>query len=108
MIRLQLKRRLKYKAVWEEQWINPNDIRQTLLVLKEKHPAYANIRIDEVDESYLAADCEDVFVGETSEEKESEEKEGEEDIVAERDSEREEERERRALGDVDDDRNDDD
>ncbi|CAF4177146.1 unnamed protein product, partial [Rotaria sordida] len=25
MVRLQLKRRLKYKAVWEEQLINPND-----------------------------------------------------------------------------------
>ncbi|CAF4009146.1 unnamed protein product, partial [Rotaria magnacalcarata] len=27
MIRLQLKRRLQYKAVWEEQLINPHDVK---------------------------------------------------------------------------------
>ncbi|CAF1528348.1 unnamed protein product, partial [Rotaria sp. Silwood1] len=40
MVRLQLKRRLKYKAVWEEQLINPNDVRDALFVLTKMHPGY--------------------------------------------------------------------
>ena len=103
MIRLQLKRRWKYKAVWEEQWINPNDVRQALLVLKEKHPAYANIRIDDVNENYLATDCENVSVEEMTEENK-----GDNDIAEERDVEREERKARLALGDVDKDQGDDD
>lgn len=103
MIRLQLKRRLKYKAVWEEQWINPNDVREALLVLKEKHPAYANIRIDKVDENYLATDCENVSVEEMTEENE-----GDNDIAEERDVERKERKTRLALGDVAEDQGNDD
>ncbi|CAF3475451.1 unnamed protein product [Rotaria socialis] len=56
MIRLQLKRRLKYKAVWEEQLINPNDIRQALTVLKEKHPGYKYVQIEDIKENYLISD----------------------------------------------------
>ncbi|CAF4776216.1 unnamed protein product [Rotaria sp. Silwood2] len=44
MVRLQLKRRLKYKAVWEEQLINPNDIRDALLVLTKMHPGYQTLK----------------------------------------------------------------
>jgi hypothetical protein len=51
MIRLQLKRRLKYKAVWEEQFINPNDIRCALIVLKNTHPGYKNVKINEIDKN---------------------------------------------------------
>ncbi|CAF4185611.1 unnamed protein product, partial [Rotaria sordida] len=58
MVRLQLKRRLKYKAVWEEQLINPNDVRDALFVLTKMHPAYKNIKINEIDENYLTSDQE--------------------------------------------------
>ena len=92
MIRLQLKRRLKYKAIWEEQWINPKDVRQALLVLKEKHPAYANIRIEEMDENYLATDCEDVCV------EEMRENEGDNHVAEERDVEREDRKVRFSSG----------
>ncbi|CAF1233541.1 unnamed protein product [Rotaria magnacalcarata] len=53
MIRLQLKRRLKYKTVWEKQLINPNDIREALTMRKKKHPGYKNIQIEDIDEDYL-------------------------------------------------------
>ncbi|CAF4034650.1 unnamed protein product, partial [Rotaria sp. Silwood2] len=56
MVRLQLKRRIKYKAVWEEQLINPNDVRDALLILRKMHPGYKNIKINEIDESYLTSD----------------------------------------------------
>jgi len=56
MIQLQLKRRIKYKAVWEEQLINPNDVRDALLILTRMHPGYKNIKINEIDESYLTSD----------------------------------------------------
>ena len=56
MIRLQLKRRLKYKAIWEEQFINPNDVRNALIVLTKKHPNYRNITINEIDENYIVSD----------------------------------------------------
>jgi hypothetical protein len=56
MVRLQLKRRLKYKAVWEEQMINPSDVRDALIVLTKTHPDYKNIRISEIDEHYLTSD----------------------------------------------------
>ncbi|CAF1386156.1 unnamed protein product, partial [Rotaria sordida] len=58
MVRLQLKRRLKYKAVWEEQLINPNDVRDALFILTKMHPAYKNIKINEIDENYLTSDQE--------------------------------------------------
>ncbi|CAF1501797.1 unnamed protein product, partial [Rotaria sordida] len=56
MVRLQLKRRLKYKAIWEEQLINPNDVRDALFVLTKMHPAYKNIKINEIHENYLTSD----------------------------------------------------
>ncbi|CAF1383790.1 unnamed protein product [Adineta steineri] len=56
MVRLQLKRRLKYKAVWEEQLINPHDVRDALILLSKIHPAYKNIQINEIDENYLTSD----------------------------------------------------
>ena len=56
MVRLQLKRRLKYKTVWEEQLINPNDVRDALLILTKIHPGYKNININEIDENYLTSD----------------------------------------------------
>jgi hypothetical protein len=56
MIRLQLKRRLKYKAVWEEQLINPNDVRNALIILTKKHPGYRNVNINEIDDNYLTSD----------------------------------------------------
>ncbi|CAF4123279.1 unnamed protein product [Rotaria sordida] len=43
MVRLQLKRRLKYKAVWEEQLINPNNVRDALFILTKMHPAYKKL-----------------------------------------------------------------
>ena len=58
MIRLQLKRQLKYKAVWEEQWINPNDVRDALFVLKHKHPAYEKIAINDIVDNYFMSDQE--------------------------------------------------
>ncbi|CAM4794791.1 unnamed protein product [Rotaria magnacalcarata] len=56
MVRLQLKRRLKYKAIWEEQLINPTDVRHALLILTKINPAYNNIKIKEIDQSYLTSD----------------------------------------------------
>ena len=56
MIRLQLKRRLKYKAIWEEQLINPNDVRNALIILTKRHPGYRNISINEINENYLTSD----------------------------------------------------
>ena len=56
MVRLQLKRRLKYKAVWEEQLINSNDVRDALIVLTRTHPGYKDIEIKEIDENYLLSD----------------------------------------------------
>ena len=56
MIRLQLKRRLKYKTVWEEQLINPDDVRNALATLTKIHPGYKNIKINEIDENYLTSD----------------------------------------------------
>ncbi|CAF4491580.1 unnamed protein product, partial [Rotaria socialis] len=58
MVRLQLKRRLKYKAIWEEQLINPHDVKDALLILRKMHPGYKNIQINEIDESYLTSDKE--------------------------------------------------
>ncbi|CAF4973561.1 unnamed protein product, partial [Rotaria sp. Silwood1] len=58
MVRLQLKRRLKYKAVWEEQLINPNDVRDALFVLTRMHPGYRNININDINENYLTSDQE--------------------------------------------------
>ncbi|CAF1413480.1 unnamed protein product, partial [Rotaria sordida] len=58
MVRLQLKRRLKYKAVWEEQLINPNDVRDALFVLTKMHPGYKNIKINDINEDYLTSDQE--------------------------------------------------
>ncbi|CAF4915376.1 unnamed protein product, partial [Rotaria sp. Silwood1] len=58
MVRLQLKRRIKYKAVWEEQLINPNDVRDALFVLTKMHPAYKSIKINEIHENYLTSDQE--------------------------------------------------
>ncbi|CAF1562299.1 unnamed protein product, partial [Rotaria sordida] len=58
MVRLQLKRRLKYKAVWEEQLINPNDVRDALFVLTKIHPGYKNIKINDINEDYLTSDQE--------------------------------------------------
>ncbi|CAF4921703.1 unnamed protein product, partial [Rotaria sp. Silwood2] len=58
MVRLQLKRRLKYKAVWEEQLINPNDIRDALFALTKMHPGYKNIKINDIHENYLTSDQE--------------------------------------------------
>ncbi|CAF4393380.1 unnamed protein product [Rotaria socialis] len=55
MVRLQLKRRLKYKAIWEEQLINPH-VKDALLILKQLHPGYNNIQINEIDESYPTSD----------------------------------------------------
>ena len=46
MIRLQLKRKLNYKAVWEEQLINPSDVREALTALSKMHPDYENIEIE--------------------------------------------------------------
>lgn len=62
MVRLQLKRRLKYKAVWEEQLVNPNDIREALLMLVKNHPGYGNIQITEIEENYLTSDKEMVSI----------------------------------------------
>ncbi|CAF1332401.1 unnamed protein product [Rotaria sordida] len=56
MVRLQLKRRLKYKAVWEEQLINAHDVRDALVVLTRTHPGYKNIKISEIAENYLTSD----------------------------------------------------
>ena len=56
MIRLQLKRRLKYKAVWEEQLINPDDVRNALITLTKRHPGYKDINIAEINENYLMSD----------------------------------------------------
>ena len=56
MLRLQLKRRLKYKAVWEEQLVNPNDIREALFLLVKNHPGYKDIHIGEINENYLISD----------------------------------------------------
>ncbi|CAF4536932.1 unnamed protein product, partial [Rotaria sp. Silwood2] len=58
MVRLQLKRRLKYKAIWEEQLVNPNDVRDALFVLTKMHPGYKNIKINDIDENYLTSDQE--------------------------------------------------
>ncbi|CAF4889771.1 unnamed protein product, partial [Rotaria sp. Silwood1] len=58
MVRLQLKRRLKYKAVWEEQLINPNDVRDALFVLTKMHPGYKSIKINDIHENYLTSDQE--------------------------------------------------
>ncbi|CAF4691714.1 unnamed protein product, partial [Rotaria sp. Silwood2] len=58
MVRLQLKRRLKYKAIWEEQLINPNDVRDALLILTKMHPGYKNIKINEINKNYLTSDQE--------------------------------------------------
>ncbi|CAF1438811.1 unnamed protein product, partial [Rotaria sordida] len=65
MVRLQLKRRLKYKAVWEEQLINPNDIRDALFILTKMHPAYKNIKINEIHENYLTSDQEKILENNT-------------------------------------------
>ncbi|CAF5157042.1 unnamed protein product, partial [Rotaria magnacalcarata] len=56
MVRLQLKRRLKYKAVWEDQLINPYDVKDALLILTKMHPGYKYIKINEIGESYLTFD----------------------------------------------------
>lgn len=56
MIRLQLKRRLNYKAVWEEQFINPHDVREGLLYLTTSHPGYTNVRIEEISDDYMLTD----------------------------------------------------
>ncbi|CAF4112817.1 unnamed protein product [Rotaria sordida] len=61
MVRLQLKRRLKYKAVWEEQLINPNNVRDALFILTKMHPAYKNIKINEINDNYLTSDHEKAF-----------------------------------------------
>ena len=58
MVRLQLKRRLNYKAIWEEQFVNPNDVRDALAVLMRIHPAYKDIQVVEIDENYLLSDKE--------------------------------------------------
>ena len=58
MVRLQLKRRIQYKAVWEEQLINPNDVRDALIVLTRNHPGYKDIKINQIDENYLLFDKE--------------------------------------------------
>ncbi|CAF3088726.1 unnamed protein product [Rotaria sp. Silwood2] len=58
MVRLQLKRRLKYKAIWEEQLVNPNDVRDALFVLTKMHPGYKKIKINDIDENYLTSDQE--------------------------------------------------
>jgi hypothetical protein len=58
MVRLQLKRRLNYKAVWEEQFINPNDLRDALITLTKTHPGYRDINVTEIDENYLLSDKE--------------------------------------------------
>ncbi|CAF2920230.1 unnamed protein product, partial [Rotaria sp. Silwood2] len=63
MVRLQLKRRLQYKAIWEEQLINSNDIRDALLVLIKIHPAYKEIKIYEINENYLTSDQETINEG---------------------------------------------
>ena len=62
MVRLQLKRRLKYKAVWEEQLVNPNDIRDASLLLAKNHPGYKDIQITEVEDNYLVSDKEMINV----------------------------------------------
>lgn len=64
MVRLQLKRRLNYKAVWEEQMINPRDVREALFVLNKKHPGYKDIKINEINEHYLCSDNETMNVHE--------------------------------------------
>ena len=51
MVRLQLKRRIQYKAVWEEQLINPFDVRDALVALIKTHPGYKDIEISEIDEN---------------------------------------------------------
>lgn len=56
MVRLQLKRRIKYKAVWEEQLINPSDVLDALFILKKTHPTYKNIELTSIDENYLTSD----------------------------------------------------
>ncbi|CAF4491297.1 unnamed protein product [Rotaria sp. Silwood2] len=61
MVRLQLKRRLKYKAVWEEQLINSNDVRDALFVLTKMHPGYKNIKINDIHENYLTSDQEKYY-----------------------------------------------
>ena len=71
MVRLQLKRRLKYKAVWEEQLVNPNDIREALFVLVKNHPGYKDIHITEIEENYLISDQEMIDVNSEDVEMES-------------------------------------
>ncbi|CAF2973147.1 unnamed protein product, partial [Rotaria sp. Silwood2] len=58
MVRLQLKRRIKYKAIWEEQLINPNDVRDALFVLTKMHPGYKSVKINDIHENYLTSDQE--------------------------------------------------
>ncbi|CAF4580777.1 unnamed protein product, partial [Rotaria sp. Silwood2] len=58
MVRLQLKRRLNYKAIWEEQLVNPNDVRDALFVLTKMHPGYKSIKINDIHENYLTSDQE--------------------------------------------------
>lgn len=55
LVRVQLKRRLKYKSVYEEQFINPAEVREALLELKELWPArYKDIQIEDIDETFLS------------------------------------------------------
>lgn len=57
LVGIQLKRRLKYKSVYEEMFVNPAELREALFELKRLWPAffYKDIQIEDMNEIFLSS-----------------------------------------------------